>query len=293
MYIAPGALTTEVAAAWGVQADELPTTPGRDATAIVAAALATDLDEDGKPLPAAVQALLVAGLEPADDPDPAALLAALDAAPFLVSLETRNTAVTDRADVVLPVAVVTEKAGTFVNHEGRVRPFGKVMRDSAAFTDARVLAMLAEAMDRPMGRGDLGSLRTEVDALGAWSGPRAPEPAAVPVPSPQPVAGQAVLSTWAQLLDLGRLQDDEPFLAATRRPAVARLSAATAAEVGVADGDTVVVATDTGDIEVPLVVTEMPDRVVWLPENSPSSTVRATLAAGHGSVVRLGRRGQA
>ena len=34
------------------------------------------------------------------------------------------------------------------------------------------------------------------------------------------------------LLDAGRLQDGEPHLAGTARPPVARLSAATAAEIG-------------------------------------------------------------
>ncbi len=38
------------------------------------------------------------------------MLAALDATPFVVSLEQRPSAVTDRADVVLPVAAVAEKA---------------------------------------------------------------------------------------------------------------------------------------------------------------------------------------
>ena len=48
-----------------------------------------------------------------DLPDPAAALAALEAAGFIVSLEQRPSAVTERADVVLPVAAVAEKAGTF------------------------------------------------------------------------------------------------------------------------------------------------------------------------------------
>jgi NADH dehydrogenase/NADH:ubiquinone oxidoreductase subunit G len=35
----------------------------------------------------------------------------------------RESAVTDLADVVFPVAPVVEKAGSFVNWEGRIRPF--------------------------------------------------------------------------------------------------------------------------------------------------------------------------
>ena len=100
----------EVAGAWHV--DELPSDAGRDTSAILAAALDGSLD-----------ALLVGGVELADLPDPEAARLALDAARFVVSLELRHSDVTERADVVFPVAPVAEKAGSFVNWEGRLRPF--------------------------------------------------------------------------------------------------------------------------------------------------------------------------
>ena len=74
-----------------------------------------------------------------------------------------------------------------------------------------------------------------------------------------------VQATWHQLLDSGRMQDGEPALAGTARPAVARMSSATAAEAGVADGDKVTVATDRGSVTVPVEVVPMADHVVWLP----------------------------
>jgi NADH-quinone oxidoreductase subunit G len=40
-------------------------------------------------------------------------------------------------------------------------------------------------------------------------------------------------------------------------------------------------------VTLPLVVTAMPDGVVWLPANSDGSTPRAALGAGHGDVVRI------
>lgn len=100
----------EVAAAWGVA--ELPSRYGRDTGQIVEAAATGELG-----------ALVVAGVELADLPDPARAREALSAVGFLVSLELRPSEVTERADVVLPVAAVAEKAGTFVNWEGRVRMF--------------------------------------------------------------------------------------------------------------------------------------------------------------------------
>ena len=83
------------------------------------------------------------------------------------------------------------------------------------------------------------------------------------------------------------MQDGEPNLAGTARAAVARMSAATAAEAGTADGGKVTVATGHGAITVPVEIADMPDRVVWLPANSPGSAVRRQLGAGHGARVSL------
>jgi NADH-quinone oxidoreductase subunit G len=102
-----------------------------------------------------------------------------------------------------------------------------------------------------------------------------------------PGDGNALLSTWHNLLDAGRLQDGEPNLAGTARAAVARMSAATAAGAGTAGGAKVSVATSRGVITVPVEITEMPDHVVWLPANSAGSQVRRVLGAGHGSEVSL------
>jgi NADH-quinone oxidoreductase subunit G len=99
----------------------------------------------------------------------------------------------------------------------------------------------------------------------------------------------ARLATWHQLLDAGRMQDGEPYLAGTARPVVAKLSAATAGAAGVSDGEKVVVAAAAGSITVPVDVVPMADGVVWLPANSPGSAVRTDLGAGHGSRVTLRR----
>ncbi|MBA3232625.1 MAG: NADH-quinone oxidoreductase subunit G, partial [Propionibacteriales bacterium] len=79
----------------------------------------------------------------------------------------------------------------------------------------------------------------------------------------------------------------EPFLAGTARAARARLSAATAAVAGVADGERVTVWTDRGRVTVPVELTDMPDGVVWLPTNSLGCRVRRDLGADQGSLVRL------
>jgi NADH-quinone oxidoreductase subunit G len=97
----------------------------------------------------------------------------------------------------------------------------------------------------------------------------------------------ALLATWHILLDAGRMQDGEPNLAGTARAAVARISPATAAEAGVADGAKLTVATSRGQITLPVAVAQLPDRVVWLPSNSAGCAVRRELGAGHGTLVTV------
>ena len=84
------------------------------------------------------------------------------------------------------------------------------------------------------------------------------------------------------------MQDGEPYLAGTARKPVVRLSADTAAEIGAADGDDVTVGTSHGSITLPLTITNMPDRVVWVPLNSPGSAVHRQLGVTIGSIVRIG-----
>jgi NADH-quinone oxidoreductase subunit G len=265
-----------VARVWAV--GSLPADPGYDTSEILDAAARGDLE-----------ALLVGAVDPDDLPDPAAALAALEAARFVVSLELRVSAVTDRADVVFPVAAVAEKPGTFVNWEGRAGSFAAALGVPAARSDLQVLAAIADEMDVHLGLPDGAAALRELRALTSGSVARQPSDSTtghVPVPVP-PAHGNALLSTWHNLLDAGRLQDGEPNLAGTARAAVARMSAATAADAGTADGAKVSVATSRGVITVPVEIADMPDHVVWLPANSPGSAVRRVLGAGHGSEVTL------
>ena len=264
----------EVARAWGIAT--LPAQPGRDTSGILNATVIGDIG-----------ALLVAGADPGDLPDPEAALGALAAAGFVVSLELRVSAVTDRADVVLPVAATAEKAGTFVNWEGRPGTFGPALRIPGPGSDLDVLGRIADEMDIHLGLPDAAAARREIVALGSWAGSR-PAPPDVPgLPPVQPAAGQAVLATWHQLLDTGRMQDGEPFLAGTARPAMARMSAATAAEAGTAGGRKVTVTTERGSVTVTVQTADMPARVIWLPAHSAGCEIRHELGAGHGTLVTL------
>ncbi|GAA3109714.1 NADH-quinone oxidoreductase subunit G [Streptosporangium carneum] len=265
----------EVARVWNVTS--LPETPGRDTSAILAAALGGELD-----------ALVVAGVDPYDLADPEAALAALENTPFIVSLEQRPSAVTDRADVVLPVATVSEKSGTFVNWEGRGRTFEEALPVPGIMSDLRVVSAIADHMDVHLGLPDPAAARRELASLGAWRGSRTAAPDAAGRSLPAPGQGEAVLATWHQLLDDGRLQDGEPYLAGTARAGVALVSAATAAESGVADGDKITITAEGGSLSLPVLVADLPDRVVWLPSNSGGRSVTRDLRATAGDIVKIG-----
>jgi NADH-quinone oxidoreductase subunit G len=276
----PGA-RADLAAAWGI--DNLPRDPGRDTAAMLAAAA------DGR-----LRALVVGGVELDDLPDPQAALAAIDSVPFVVSLEVRASSVSERADVVFPVAAAPEKAGTFVNWEGRLRPFDIVLEDSNQLPDLRVLAGVAEQL-RPGGLGfrTVAQVRAEMGEVGAWDG----EPVAMTVvPAEAPAApgpGQVVLSTWRQLIDGSRMAEGEPYLAATARRTVARMPPSLFVELGLVEGDEVVLRTRRGAVTLPAMVADLPDRVVWAPSNSGGQPLARVLGAGAGDVVGIeaGARG--
>ncbi|MGC5616571.1 NADH-quinone oxidoreductase subunit G [Georgenia sp. Z1491] len=266
------AARADAGAVWGI--DSLPDAPGRSHREILLAAASGELT-----------GLLVGGVETLDMMDPAAALRAVGQVDVLVQLEVRRNAISELADVVLPVAPPVEKAGSFVSWEGRVRPFGQVLA-SHALPDRLVLADLAREMGRDLGLATLAELHAELAELDPWDGPVA-EPTEAPAQVPAPGPGEAVLATWKLQLDAGRGQDGEPHLAGTAHRPVVRLSPATARAVGAVDGGRVRVTGPTGSLTLPLTVTRMVDGVVWVPENSPGSAVRAQTGAGAGSVVTV------
>ncbi|MGB3362208.1 MAG: NADH-quinone oxidoreductase subunit G [Rhodococcus qingshengii] len=273
--VADPAARQEVESVWGVS---IPASDGRDAASLLDPGQTT-------------AALLVGGVELSDLPNPAKSRAAIEAAGFVVSLEIRHSGVTELADVVFPVAPVAEKPGTFLDWEGRERVFDTALRTTGVMPDQRVLHAIAAEMGIDLGLPDADSARSEIHRLGAWSGSRPTSPQVPSGTMPTPALGEAVLSSWRMLLDNGRLQDGEPNLAGTARLPLVRLSAETAAEIGADNGDHVAVSTESGSITLPLEITELPPRTVWLPLNSPGSTIYETLCVTAGSVVKIAKAG--
>jgi NADH-quinone oxidoreductase subunit G len=273
--VADASARVDVAATWGV--DTLPSRTGRSTDEMLAAATAGDL-----------RALVVGGVELSDLAGPHAARAALAAVPFVVSLEIRASEVTELADVVFPVAPVAERSGSFVDWEGRVRPFDNVLRTPGVLPDVRVLAGIAEELRGPgLGFRTVEQVRAEMTELGPWDGERTAKPTVAAAAPPVAGEGHAVLATWRHLIDDGRSQDGEPYLKATGPSALARVSAATAAALGLAEGGEVTLSTERGRVTYPAVVTDMPDGVVWVPQNSAGICLNRDLGALAGDVVRV------
>ena len=261
--------------AWG----EIPAQRGLDATQMLEAAA------DGR-----LKALVVGGVDLRDFDDPSAARKALDQVDFLVSLEVRRSEVTERADVILPVAPPLEKNGTFINWEGRLRPFGQAIA-SRSQTDRLVFDALASEFGVDLGLHDLVGLYDQVNPLMQWNGQREEFVPATASELVEVGQGEALLATHKPMLDAGRLQDGASMLAGSARRPVVFASRATVAGLGIDEGEELTLSTQRGSITLPLQFADLPDGVVWVPECSQGSIVHESLG-NFGSSVTLSAKGE-
>jgi NADH-quinone oxidoreductase subunit G len=264
--VTESAARVDLQAAWGVEG--LPSSVGRDTEAIL-----KDL-HDGN-----IEALLIGGVDPLDIS--AHHHDGLKKA-FVVSLEIRHSAITEIANVVLPVAAVVEKSGTFVNWEGRPRSFETAIEESLTRSDVRILSMLADEMGTPINLPTVTAAREEFNSLGNWDSRISFTPvAATSVSAP---ADQALLSSWRLLLDAGSLQDGENNLAGTVHPSFAVISENRANSLGVKNGELITLSTSHGSITLPCEINAIEENSVWIPRNSIDSKAIATLGVASGPV---------
>jgi NADH-quinone oxidoreductase subunit G len=257
----------DLAAAWGV--DSLPAEIGKSADQILAAANAGQLE-----------ALVIGGVDPFDMQQPS--VNALEKT-FIVSLEMRPSAITEFADVIFPIAAVTEKSGSFMSWAGTSRSFEKAAPDADHRSDAYVLSILSDAMGTPINLTGSKAAAKEIAAVGSWDGARATFTAT----QAKNLHEGVILATWRHLLDNGSLQANEPNLAGTARKNLARVSAKFATELGVKNGDLVTISTDRGSLALPIEVSEILDGVIWLPRNGVGAESLRILGALNGDGVKV------
>ena len=273
--VTDAAARADVATVWGV--DKVPSEVGLSSDEIFAA---VNTDQ--------IHALVIGGIDPHDAGNSHAAFAALKSA-FVVSLEIRLSEVTKSADVVLPVAAVPEKSGSFMNWEGRPRSFEVAVADSLNRSDVRILSMISEELARPIGLASVKSAAKEFASFGQWDGAKSNFVPVSPA-EPKKLGGdQALLTSWRRLLDESSLQAGEDNLAGTARKSVVVISPKRAGALGVVDGDAVRVSNGHGAVVLPVLVEAIHDDAVWLPRNSRGSHLLATLGAASGSLVTVVR----
>ena len=272
-----------LAKAW--QVDALPARPGLDAAGMLAAAGRGEIG------------LLLGGVDLDDLDDPVAARAALAAAPFVVSLEQRPSAAAMAADVVLPVALLTQQVGSFMDWTGAIRPVEAVV-PVQPMTDWRVLAALAKRLGHDIGMDTLRDVRRIVSAtVAVWAGlPTMPLPVLNKSAATPRVASSAVLATWRSLLVGSKSLDKATCL--SPRPPVVTINPQMAAAIGLAAGAAAGVTGPNGaTVVAPVVIDQQAaSGVVTLldapwPSGSPVALSRAN-APGE-VLVNRGRRAAA
>ncbi len=267
------AARADVATVWGVE--RVPSEIGLTSDEIFAA---VNSDQ--------IHALVVGGIDPHDAGNIHAALFALKGA-FVVSLEIRPSEVTKIADVVLPVAAVPEKSGSFMNWEGSARSFEVSVPDSLNRSDVRILSMISDELGRPIALPTVKSAAKEFASFGQWDGAKSNFVAVSATKSTKIGSNQALLTSWRRLLDESSLQEGEDNLAGTARKSVVVISPKRASSLGVVDGDAVRVSNDHGAVVLPVLVEAIHDDAVWLPRNSRGSHLLATLGVASGSLVTV------
>ena len=211
--------------------------------------------------------------------DPRAALAAMHKAGFVVALSAFKHKALEYADVLLPISPFTETPGTFVNTEGRVQTFHATVKpigeSRPAWKVLRVLGGLLglagfeyETADQVraeclQGR-DIASLLSNKTTLSVH-------------PATQAATGLQRIADVPIYFADPLVRRSEPLQkTADAKPPRARMNARTLSELGLADGDRVLVRQAGGDAEL----------VAALDERIPDRSVR--IAAAHPWTASLG-----
>ena len=259
----------DISAAWSV--DSVPTTAGMSTEEIINSDL---------------QAILIGGVDPMDISSDAKVKLAKK---FIVSLEIRQSDITEIASVVLPVAAVVEKSGSFMDWQGKVRKFDAAVEQSLNRSDVRILSMLADEIGKPINLPTVKSAQSELSSLGNWDGNKPAMNLVAEKSKTSAGNDEAILTSWRNLLDKGSLQDGEENLAGTARDSVVVISKNRANSLGIKDKELVRVSNNYGAVTLPCLVEDIEDSSVWLPRNSVNSQLIRNLGVVGNSIVKVAK----
>ena len=285
MGLAPSLLPGRVAAgspdfesAWG----PLSAAAGRETSSILKAL------EGG-----AISGLLLVGADPVRDvPDGSLALRALEAAGFVVAIDTFLTDSSRLADVVFPAEGFAEKEGSVTNLEGRVQKVNRVVPGPGqSRPDWSILDDLSTLMGKPLNLASAEAIAKEIATVAIayqgvtwdvleWEGkdgvvvplPEARQPLRfIPADAPgRSAAGEIVLHYARTMFDDGVILRHSSSLAPLAPGAAAHLHPDDARLMTVREGDDVEVETEAGSATLSVRLDQsLGHGVVYIPFNQP------------------------
>jgi NADH-quinone oxidoreductase subunit G len=284
--VADNAARTSLEQAWGA---EIPPEPGADFDAM--------LDFCDKGL---MGALYVVGSDPLMTyPDRGFVKRAIGAADLLIVQDAFLTDTAGLADVVLPAAGYGEESGTFTNNEGRTQ---KVSKFREPVFEARgnlaIFAFVAALRDHTLQPSTHGEIFAETARLvpayqgltqdrlgvdGAFT-TEAPTPPAGEFFAPPPALNAAdglMLVTGNCLFHNGYLTERSEILNTVAHEPYVEMSAEDAAELGLSDGDQVIVRSVQGELTAELKINRrFPKGLVFVPENYRTLRLNSLMRRG-------------
>ncbi len=152
----PGHVDLTAIGSYGNEWDSAPARAGKDMAGILSGLESGD-----------VRGLLLVGADPVGDSvNPGPVLEALEAAEYVVSIDTFIHASNRNADVILPAATFTEKEGTATNIEGRVQKLNRIKPPPGqARPDWLILEDISIAMGQGMGLSTAEAVSKEIASL--------------------------------------------------------------------------------------------------------------------------------
>lgn len=274
-----------------------PTSGGRDAAGII------DGCKSG-----AIKLLYIAGENPVVSyPDRAKIEKALDAVPFLIVQDLFLTETAQLADVVLPVKSFAEKCGTFTSAGRAVQRIRKAIKAvGQSRSDREIFAGLIGNLSGSTVAADAEMILAEIAAttpgyegltfakLGdegcVYPVNISPKLVPVTVSKPSPEEGKFALLTGSALFHCGTMSrfGEGPMLVCPEQ--YIELGRKDAAKLGVVEGNTLKVASASGELTLPVKVgVRMPEGVVFAPYHFDSNSINTVVTGSSVTYVTLNR----
>jgi len=275
----PGYLAELLKTTWG---QTLPESPGGTTSQILKGSLEEEID-----------AIFVMGANPAMRyPDGPFVNAALDKLDFLVVADMFETATTEKADVVLPLAGWPEQNGSYVNLEGRYQRFERALPPPRnARTGVRIIRQIAEAMEAPLDIDD-EALRLQTREI-VDAHPREPRDRHAFFIVKQPTLANHEdypyrLFTGNDLHHYGYLSEHCPSLMRFCSEAYVEMSPNLADKLGVTDGTLVRIESPAGKLVLKTKLSEFFEgEALFVPNNFSATEVNGLVSRENGGWVKI------